>query len=69
VIPYGEAEALANAWPGLKFMTTTGKGHRDILSASEVIRAIVDFVDPGVVPDSQSTATGPAPPESRPPRR
>jgi len=46
VIPYVEAEALANAWPGLKLMTTTGKGHRDILSAPEVLRAIVEFVDP-----------------------
>jgi len=46
VIPYAEAEALANAWPGLKFMTTSGKGHRDILSAPEVMRAIVDFVVP-----------------------
>lgn len=44
VIPYAEAEALANAWPGLKFMTTSGKGHRDILSAPDVMRAIVEFV-------------------------
>jgi pimeloyl-ACP methyl ester carboxylesterase len=44
VIPYVEAEALANAWPGLKMMTTSGKGHRDILSAPEVLRTIVDFV-------------------------
>ena len=50
VIPYAEAEALANAWPGLKFMTTSGKGHRDILSAPEVMRAIVDFVVPAAVP-------------------
>ena len=46
VIPYAEAEALANAWPGLKFMSTSGKGHRDILSAPEVMKAIVDFVVP-----------------------
>jgi pimeloyl-ACP methyl ester carboxylesterase len=46
VIPYAEAEALAQAWPGLKFMTTDGNGHRDILSAPEVIRAIVQFVAP-----------------------
>ena len=50
VIPYAEAEALANAWPGLKFMTTSGKGHRDILSAPEVMRAIVDFVVPAAAP-------------------
>jgi pimeloyl-ACP methyl ester carboxylesterase len=46
VIPYVEAEALSNAWPSLKVMTTTGKGHRDILSAPEVVKAIVEFVDP-----------------------
>jgi pimeloyl-ACP methyl ester carboxylesterase len=50
VIPYAEAEALANAWPGLKFMTTSGQGHRDILSAPEVMRAIVDFVAPHAAP-------------------
>ncbi len=46
VIPYSEAEALKNAWPGLKFMTTKGQGHRDILSAPAVLRTIVEFVDP-----------------------
>jgi pimeloyl-ACP methyl ester carboxylesterase len=50
VIPYAEAEALANAWPGLKFMTTSGKGHRDILSAPEVMKAIADFVVPPSAP-------------------
>jgi pimeloyl-ACP methyl ester carboxylesterase len=45
VIPYAEAEALANAWPGVRMMTTTGKGHRDILSAPDVLRAIVEFVE------------------------
>jgi pimeloyl-ACP methyl ester carboxylesterase len=46
VIPYREAEALANAWPGLAVMTTSGKGHRDILSAPEVMKRIVAFVEP-----------------------
>lgn len=46
VVPYAEAEALVAAWPGAKFMTTTGKGHRDILSAPEVLKTIVAFVDP-----------------------
>jgi hypothetical protein len=27
-------------------MSTSGKGHRDILSAPEVMKAIVDFVVP-----------------------
>jgi len=56
VIPYSEAEALKNAWPGLKFMTTRGKGHRDILSAPEVLRTIVQFVDPAAaIGDSGAT--------------
>jgi pimeloyl-ACP methyl ester carboxylesterase len=50
VIPYSEAESLKNAWPGLRFMTTRGKGHRDILSAPDVLRTIVDFVDPVAKP-------------------
>ena len=50
VIPYSEAEALKNAWPDLQFMSTRGKGHRDILSAPEVLRAIVRFVDPAMPP-------------------
>ena len=52
VIPYSEAEALKQAWPGIKLLTTSGKGHRDILSAPEVIRAIVEFVDSAAVPVS-----------------
>jgi pimeloyl-ACP methyl ester carboxylesterase len=45
VIPYAEAEALANAWPALAVMTTSGKGHRDILSAPDVMKRIVSFVE------------------------
>ncbi len=44
VIPYSEATALASAWPSLKFMTTTGLGHRDILSNAAVVQAIADFI-------------------------
>ena len=40
----------AMAWPGVRVMTTTGKGHRDILSAPDVIQAIVEFVDPATAP-------------------
>jgi pimeloyl-ACP methyl ester carboxylesterase len=46
VIPYNEAAALANAWPEARMLTTSGQGHRDILSSPDVIRTIVDFVDP-----------------------
>jgi pimeloyl-ACP methyl ester carboxylesterase len=44
VIPYAVAAALANAWPALAVMTTSGKGHRDILSAPDVMKRIVSFV-------------------------
>jgi pimeloyl-ACP methyl ester carboxylesterase len=44
VIPYSEAEALVAVWPGLKLMTTTGLGHRDILANGFVIQNIVEFV-------------------------
>jgi pimeloyl-ACP methyl ester carboxylesterase len=54
VIPYSEAEALAAAWPAVKFLATTGKGHRDILSAPEVLRTIVEFVDPATAPLSET---------------
>ena len=53
VIPYTEAQALANAWPTLKVMTTKGKGHRDILSAPDVVRAIVQFVVPADASSSE----------------
>lgn len=44
VIPYSEAEALIAAWPGLEVMTTTGKGHRDILSHEAVLKRVLEFV-------------------------
>jgi hypothetical protein len=34
----------------VQFLATTGKGHRDILSAPEVLRTIVEFVDPAMAP-------------------
>lgn len=52
VIPFSEAEALAAAWAGVRMMATKGKGHRDILSAPEVIRTIIEFVDPATAPPS-----------------
>jgi pimeloyl-ACP methyl ester carboxylesterase len=50
VIPFSEAEALFSAWPGVRFLPTTGQGHRDILSSPEVLRTIVEFVDPATAP-------------------
>ena len=61
VIPYAEFEALANAWPGVKAMTTRGKGHRDILSAPAVLGAIAEFVDPAAARRSASPERAPPP--------
>ena len=49
VIPYGEAEILAAAWPALKMITTDGLGHRDILANAAVVAAIADFIAGGTV--------------------
>lgn len=54
IIPYSEAEALIEAWPGLQALTTEGRGHRDILSNEAVIQAITDFI---CAPDQE---TGPS---------
>ena len=48
MIPHGEAEVLAAAWPELKMISTEGLGHRDILADAAVVKAIADFI--GVVP-------------------
>ena len=44
VIPHGEAEILAAAWPELKMISTDGLGHRDILADATVVTAIADFI-------------------------
>lgn len=44
VIPYSQALALVAAWPELQFMTTTGKGHRDILANDAVLQRITEFI-------------------------
>ncbi len=47
MVPYSHAEAYASAIPHATLMTTTGLGHRAILRAEEVVRAIVAFVEKG----------------------
>ena len=43
-IPLSDAEQLHAAWPGSQFLLTSRYGHRRILLAKEVIRAVVDFI-------------------------
>jgi pimeloyl-ACP methyl ester carboxylesterase len=44
VIPQVLGKEVADAWPGARFMSMSGLGHRRILSSSEVIAAAVEFV-------------------------
>jgi pimeloyl-ACP methyl ester carboxylesterase len=43
-IPLDEGVALAAAWPGARTLVTERHGHRRIMFAAEVIRAIIDFL-------------------------
>jgi pimeloyl-ACP methyl ester carboxylesterase len=45
VIPHGEAEVIAAAWPELKMISTEGLGHRDILADAAVVKTIADFIN------------------------
>jgi pimeloyl-ACP methyl ester carboxylesterase len=43
-IPWKDARAVADAWPGAEFMLTHGLGHRRILRDPAVITAITEFI-------------------------
>lgn len=42
-IPFDDARAFVDAWPGAQLLRTEGLGHRRILRAPEVVRAAADF--------------------------
>ena len=44
VIPVGESQLLEPAWPGARFLYTSGLGHRDLLADSTVVAAIAEFI-------------------------
>jgi pimeloyl-ACP methyl ester carboxylesterase len=44
--PYGDAVSLLEALPDARLITTTGLGHRRILSDPEVVSQVVDFIAP-----------------------
>lgn len=46
-VPVGEGLAVASAWPGSRLLVTERYGHRRILIAREVVRAVVDFLAEG----------------------
>jgi len=43
-VPWEEGAAIAAAWPGAEFVTTTGLGHRDIVRDRDVVARAVDFM-------------------------
>ncbi|HET8715629.1 MAG TPA: alpha/beta fold hydrolase [Holophagaceae bacterium] len=53
-VPFAHGQALAAAWPGARFIATTGLGHRRILKDPAVIAESVAFLKEGA-----PTATGP----------
>ena len=45
-IPLEEGLFVAKAWPGATMLVTERFGHRRIMLAAEVVRAVVDFLRP-----------------------
>ena len=43
-VPWAEGAAIAAAWPGAEFVTTTGLGHRDIVRDPDVVVRTVAFL-------------------------
>lgn len=44
-ISWHSSEEIANAWPGARFIKTSGLGHRRIMHNRDVIRSIVEFIN------------------------
>jgi pimeloyl-ACP methyl ester carboxylesterase len=44
-VPVGDARVVAAAWPGARLLVTERFGHRRILIAREVVRAVVAFLN------------------------
>jgi pimeloyl-ACP methyl ester carboxylesterase len=43
-VPFVHGEEIAAAWPGARFVPTTGLGHRGLLRDPEVLQATVEFL-------------------------
>ncbi len=48
-VPFAHGRAIAEAWPGARFVPLTGVGHTRILSDAEVVRATTAFLREGAV--------------------
>lgn len=44
-VPWEQGKIIANAWPGARFLKTSGLGHGRILRDKAVVEAVVDFID------------------------
>ncbi|NNJ50441.1 MAG: TetR family transcriptional regulator, partial [Gammaproteobacteria bacterium] len=46
-ISWHSGENIAKAWPGARFIKTSGLGHRRIIHDDTVVRHIIDFLTSG----------------------
>ena len=44
VVPWKQGEQLARHWPGARFISTEGLGHRRVLEADAVTQAAAEFL-------------------------
>lgn len=52
-VPWQEGAAVAQAWPGAEYISTTGLGHRRILRDPSVIARVTEFVQSTKLPESE----------------
>ena len=58
IVPFTEGAAIAASWPGAKFISTTGLGHRGVLRDPRVVAEVVRFVaDAPAIPDPPGETT------------
>ncbi len=53
-VSWNDGLAIAAAWPGARFVTTHGLGHRGVTHSDDVVRQVVDFVSSEPAPDTPS---------------
>lgn len=56
-IPVSDGRALAESWPNVQYLETSGLGHRRVLYTEELIAAITAFVGPAMDPMATSAET------------
>jgi pimeloyl-ACP methyl ester carboxylesterase len=51
-VPYAQGRAIAHAWPGARFVTARGLGHRGVLTSRAVLDAIASFAAGAIVEET-----------------